>query len=166
MRQGRRSDHMTAGLLLLVATIAVAGALPVRAHPPAILNEAAEKLVAEDLKTFRKAMAEAIAAKDAARLKEMYHIGFTHTHTSGKTDGRDARIVSALAGEPVIETAETTELAVRAPNDWVAVVTGTSPIRAMSDGKVYAVRWLQVFTRTDKSWTLVASQATRSHEVK
>ena len=139
---------------------------PAWAHPPVILNEAAEKLVAEDVRAFRKSMADAIAAKDAAKLRDMYHAGFTHTHTSGKTDGRDARIVSALAGEPVIETAETTEMAVRAPNDWVVVVTGTSPIRAMSDGKVYAVKWMQVFTRTEKSWVLVASQATRSHEIK
>jgi hypothetical protein len=138
----------------------------VDAHPPAILNEAAEKLVSDDVKAFRKAMVDAIALKDAARLKEMYHHGFLHTHTSGKVDGRDARIVSALAGQPVIETAETIEISVRAPNDWVAVVTGMSPIRALSDGKVYAVRWIQVFTRTEKSWVLVASQATRSHEIK
>lgn len=163
--------RMVAGSLLSVLavwtfTVAVAPIAPARAHPPAILNEAAEKLVAEDVKAFRKAVADAIAAKDAAKLRDMYHAGFTHTHTSGKTDGRDARIVSALAGEPVIETSEATDLTVRAPNDWVAVVTGTSPIRAMSDGKTYAVKWMQVFTRTEKSWVLVASQATRGQEVK
>lgn len=158
---------MTRALATLLAAVLVVGPTAgVSAHPPAILNEAAEKVVADDVKAFRKAMVDAIALKDVARLKEMYHPAFTHTHTSGKTDGRDARIVSALAGEPVIETAETVDLTVRAPNDWVAVVTGTSPIRALSDGKVYAVKWLQVFTRTDRSWALVASQATRSGEWK
>lgn len=154
------------GAVALLGMLALTSGAPVSAHPPAIVNEAAEKAIAEDVIAFRKAMADAIALKDAARLKEMYHPAFSHTHTSAKVDGRDARIVSALAGEPVIETAEVDGLTVRAPNDWVAIVTGTSPVRALSDGKVYAVRWMQVFTRTDKSWVLVASQATRSHEIK
>jgi hypothetical protein len=136
------------------------------AHPPAILNEAAEKAIGEEVLAFRKALAAAIAAKDVAKLKEMYHPGFTYTHTSGKTDNRDARIASALAGEPVIETAEVRELVLRAPNDWVAVITAMSPIKAVSDGKTYAVKWIQVYTRHDKSWVLVAGQATRSHEIK
>lgn len=153
--------------LALVAGLAVAvSASGVRAHPPAILNQAAEQAIGDEVKDFRKAMAEAIKAKDAVKLKEMYHPGFTHTHTSGKTDNRDARIVSAITGEPVIETAEVTELTFRAPNDWVVIAQGTSPIKSMADGKTYAVKWIQVFTRAEKSWQLVASQATRSHEIK
>ncbi len=136
------------------------------AHPPAVVNEAAERAIGEEIAAFRKAMADAIAAKDVAKLKQMYAPSFTHTHTSAKTDHRDARIVSALAGEPVIETADVQDLLVRAPNDWVAVVTATSPIKSMADGKVYAVKWMQVFTRQDKSWILVASQATRGGEIK
>lgn len=154
------------GSALLLAAALAAHPPVACAHPPAILNEAAEKAITEEVRAFRAALAAAIAAKDAAKLKEMYHPSFTHTHTSGKTDNRDARIVSGLTGEPVIETAETTELTVRAPNDWVAIMTGTSPIKSMADGKTYAVKWMQVYTRTEKSWTLVASQATRSHEVK
>lgn len=152
--------------LFAVVLLAAAMAEAARAHPPAILNQAAEKAIGEEIGTFRKALADAIKAKDVAKLKEMYHAGFAHTHTSGKTDDRDARIVSAQAGEPMIETATATELTVRAPNDWVAIVTATSPIKSMSDGKVYAVKWMQVFTRSDKSWVLVASQETRAHEIR
>lgn len=156
--------------LAFVTTAAVAISAPCRraaeAHPPAIVNEAAERALGEEIQAFRKALAQAIAAKDAKRLQEMYAASFTHTHTSGKTDNRDARIVSALAGEPVIETSPVTDLVVRAPNDWVAVVTGTSPIKSMVDGKTYAVKWLQVYTRNEKSWVLVASQATRAGEMK
>ena len=146
------------GLLSLVG--------PARTHPPAILNEAAERAVADEVKAFRKALADAIAAKDVARLKAMYAASFTHTHTSAKSDNRDARIVAALAGEPVIETAPVDDLVIRVPNDWVAIATGTSPIKAMSDGKLYAVRWMAVYTRSELGWVLAASQATRSHEIK
>ena len=151
---------------LLFAVILAGAPAPSLAHPPAILNEAAEKALAEEVTAFRKAMAAAITAKDVAKLKAMYHAAFAHTHTSGKSDNRDARIVSALAGEPVIETAEVTELVVRAPNDWVAIVTATSPIKSMADGKTYAVKWIQVFTRAETGWVLAASQATRAGEIK
>lgn len=158
--------------ILAVATAALMGlalpniTTPLQAHPPTILNLSAEKAVADEILAFRKAMAEAIAAKDVAKLKAMYSEAFTNTNTTGKTDNRDARIVSVLAGEPVIEAAEVADLVVRAPNDWVTIVTGTSPIKSMADGKIHAVKWIQVFTRTDKSWVLVASQATRAGEIK
>lgn len=136
------------------------------AHPPAILNSAAEQAIGDEVKAFRKAMADAIAAKDAAKLKDMYHREFSHTLTTGKIDNRDARIVSAITGEPIIETSDVAELQIRVPNDWVAVVSGSSPIKSTADGRTYLVRWMQVFTRSEKNWVLVASQATRSHEIK
>jgi ketosteroid isomerase-like protein len=109
---------------------------------------------------------DAIRAKDAAKLRDLYAPSFVHTHTSGKMDQRDARIVALLAGDPVIETADVTELDIRIPNDWTAIATGLSPITSRVDGKTYAVRWLAVYVRTDKSWAVAASQATRSHEIK
>ena len=148
------------------AGIGVAALAPSGAHPPSIVNAAAEKAVGEEIQAFRKGLADAIAAKDASKLREMYAASFVHTHTTGKTDNRDARIVSALAGDPVIETAPADDLVIRVPNDWVAVVTGTSPVKSMSDGKVNTVKWMAVYTRTDKSWVLVASQATRVAEAK
>ena len=48
-------------------------------------------------------MVAAIEKKDAAALRKIYADGFVHTHGSGKVDGKDARIVAALAGDPVIE---------------------------------------------------------------
>lgn len=151
---------MVGGLLL------GASAIPAHAHPPSIVGEAAEKVVAEEIKAFRKSLAEAIATRNATKLREMYAPGFLHTHTTGKTDNRDARIVSALAGDPVIETAPVEDLMIRAPNDWVAVATGVSPIKSMADGKTYPVRWTAVYTRTEKSWWLVASHATRAGDAR
>lgn len=136
------------------------------AHPPTVLSPAGERAVAEEIVAFRKALAAAIVARDAARLREMYAPAFVHTHGSGKVDGKDARIVSALAGDPVIENAPVEDLVIRAPSDWTAVATGVSPIRSLTEGKTYSFRWTAVYIRTQASWALAASQATRMAEVK
>ena len=143
------------------AGIAAAALAPLGAHPPSIVNAAAEQAVGEEIRAFRKSLADAIAAKDANKLREMYAASFVHTHTTGKTDNRDARIVAALAGDPVIETAPAEDLVIHVPNDWVAVATATSPIKSMIDGQINTVKWMAVYTRTAKSWMLVASQATQ-----
>ena len=62
-------------------------------------------------------MKAAMDAMDAAKLKAMYTDTYSHTHGSGKVDGRDARIVSLLTGDPVIEDAPITEMAVRVHGD-------------------------------------------------
>lgn len=148
--------------LLLAGFLSVGAAV---AHPPAILNQVAEKAVVEEVTEFRKTLAATIERKDAAALRGMYADAFVHTHGSGKTDGKDARIVSALAGDPVIETAPVTELVVRVPGGWTAIATGVSPIKS-SDGKTYSFRWTAVYVRVGEGWQIAASQATRLAEVK
>ncbi|HRD75087.1 MAG TPA: hypothetical protein PK264_03980, partial [Hyphomicrobiaceae bacterium] len=106
------------GGLVAMAGVLVAGVGVSTAHPPTILTGPAERAISEEVLAFRKSMAEVIARKDVSALRKMYFDGFVHTHTSGKQDGKDARIVSGLAGDPVIETAAATEMVVRAPNDW------------------------------------------------
>jgi Domain of unknown function (DUF4440) len=137
-----------------------------QAHPPTILGEAGQRVTADEIVAFRKIVQDAIAAKDAKLLRELYAPSFVHTHTTGKMDTRDVRIVSALAGDPVIETSPVEDLLIRVPNDWTAIATGQSPIISKADGKTYAVRWMSVYVRTERSWALAASQATRSHEIK
>lgn len=150
---------------VIVAAVAASLSSPALAHPPTLQTPEAERAVAEEITAFRKTVADAIRSKDAARLRTLYADGFTHTHTSGKSDGRDARIVMALSGDPVIETAEVKDLVVRVPNDWVAIATGTSAVPSMGDGKIYAVRWMTVYTRRGDSWVIAASQATRAGEI-
>ena len=158
----RRS--LVAGLAIAV-TLAVAPSA-LRAHPPTLLSPEAERATAQEVVDFRRQLADAILAKDAAKLRTMYADSFTHVHGSGKLDGKDARIVSALAGDPVIETAPAGDLVIRVPGGWTAVATGVSPIKSLADGKTYAFRWTAVYIRTDASWQLAASQATRMHEIK
>jgi ketosteroid isomerase-like protein len=151
-------------LALLAVLLAVSA--PAAAHPPAILNSQAEQAIGEEITAFRRTVAEAIRARDADKLRRFYAPSFVHTHTTGKLDTKDARIVAALAGDPVIETATVEDLVIRVPNDWTAIATGQSPIKSLADGKTYAVRWIAVYTRTETSWQLAASQATRVGEVK
>ena len=111
-------------------------------------------------------MVAAIEKKDAAALRKIYADGFVHTHGSGKVDGKDARIVSALAGDPVIENAPVTDLVIRVPGGWTAIATGVSPIRSLADGKTYNFRWTAVYVRIGEGWQIAASQATRLPEAK
>ena len=136
------------------------------AHPPAQLSLEQEKGTIEEVVAFRKTIVEAIAAKDAAKLRAMYAGSFRHTHDSGRIDGKDARIVSLLSGEGVIETAPVTGLEISIPGGWTAIATGKSPVKALPGGKTYDFRWTAVYVRNGDSWQLAASQATRLAEVK
>ena len=153
-----------------ILCLAFAGALAggaAAAHPPSILSPAAEIATADEIIAFRKMLAEAIATKDVAKLRKMFAEGFVHTHATGKMDGRDTRIVSALAGEPVIETAPVEDLKIRVPGGWTAIATGISPTKSMSDGNINSVRWTAVYVRGDNGdWQLAASHATRVAEAK
>jgi hypothetical protein len=149
----------------LLSALMPLASIPASAHPPAILSEKAQKLVAEEVAAFRKELAATIKAKNATRLKRMYAPTFVHTHGSGKLDGKDARIKSILDGHPVIEIAPVTDLVIRAPSDWVGVATGVSPIKSQADGKTYAFAWTIVYVREGLSWNVAASHATRLHEI-
>jgi ketosteroid isomerase-like protein len=150
----------------LLAALMPLASVSAIAHPPAILSEKAQKLVAEEVAAFRKELAAAIKAKNIKKLKRMYAPTFVHTHGSGKLDGKDARIKSVLDDHPVIENAPVTELVIRIPSDWVGVATGLSPIKSEADGKTYAFRWTTVYVRESNSWNVAASHATRLHEIK
>ena len=156
---------MRFALLAAATALMPLASAPALAHPPAILSEKAQKLVAEEVAAFRKELAAAIKAKNVTRLKRMYAPTFVHTHGSGKLDGKDERIKSIIDGHPVIETAPVTELVIRIPSDWVGVATGVSPIKSQADGKTYAFGWTTVYVREGNSWNVAASHATRLQEI-
>ncbi len=145
----------------ILGLAAIAVAMPVIAHPHDDLNDERRADIERQLLTFRNDLKTAIASKDVAKLKQMYADSFTHVHGSGQVDGRDSRIVSLLAGEPVIETASAHELSVRIHGPDMAIVSGRSPILNKQDGKSYDFRWMQVMTRVQGEWRIAASQATR-----
>ena len=143
-------------LAFVALLILVEGAL---AHP---LDASAPPLGPAELEIiqFRQEIVDAVKAKDARRLREIYADGFTHTHGSGKVDGKDARIVSVLAGDRSIEMAPADELTIRVYGD-TAVVTGRSPILNVKENRDYDFRWIAVYARVAGQWKLAGSQATR-----
>lgn len=136
------------------------GAAVVRAHPPAIVNQATEKAMGEEIADFRARMARAIQARDQARLRRMYAESHRHTDEAGTLHDKAQRIAAALTGAPMIETAVVEELRISVTNGWVAIVTGRSSLRT-AEGAAYAVRWTAVYVRAGDDWQLAASQATR-----
>jgi len=155
-----RGRHVGVGLTAMVAAGIVTATANVRAHPPSIVNQAAEKVVADEVRAFRKDMAAAIEAKNERRLRDMYAPSFVHTHPSGKREARDGRIAMALSGVMLIERETSADVEIRLPIDWVAIVTGERRDRAGDADAPRTIRWTAVYTRTDKSWWLVATHET------
>ena len=142
---------------LLAAPLLLAAA-PALGHP--ITVGESHKAI-DEVKAFREMLAKAIAAKDFPTLKKSYADSYTHTHGSGKFDNRDARLVSAMSGEPLIEAAPATELVFRVFNGPTVIVTGKSPILNVKEQKTYEFRWVCVYVSGESGWQLAVSQATR-----
>jgi uncharacterized membrane protein len=140
---------------------AVLGQFIAMAHPPAIMNQAGEKAIEEEIVAFRKMLADTIKSREAMKLRDLYARSFVHTDETATQDNRDTRIADAVRGRSIIETAEVADLVIRIPNDWTAIATGTSRVGSTTSSTTYAVRWTAVYVRTDKFWALAASQATR-----
>ena len=113
-----------------------------------------------EISAFRKAFIAAGHNRDAAALRRYYTDDFTHTHTSGKVDGKDARIVSVIAGEPAVEVAPTPEFHLSCFGESMCIARALSPIKRGSDGKWFDVRWTQTYVKTSKGWQIAISQAT------
>lgn len=131
------------------------------AHPPRQPDNAEAQSLIEEIKAFREKVAKAVTDKNLATLRAIYADAFTHTHGSGKLDNKDARLVSAMAGEPMIENAPATELSYRVFAGPTVIVTGKSPIQNVKEQKTYHFRWVCVYVTGKDGWLLAASQATR-----
>lgn len=149
-------NRTAAALASIACLTAVAAAV---AHPIDPVPAADPKLQAE-VQAFRKAFQAAAEKRDAVALRNFYTDEFTHTHTSGKVDGKDARIVSVLAAEPTVELAPVPEWKLMCFGESMCIARALSPIKRGSDGKWFDVRWTQTFVKTSKGWQIAVSQAT------
>ena len=135
--------------------------LPALAHPPRQPDSAEAQSIVEEIKAFRAKLAKAVTDKDFATLRALYADAYTHTHGSGKVDNKDARLVSAMAGEPMIENAPATELSFRVFAGPTVIVTGKSPILNVKEQRTYDFHWVCVYVTGRDGWLLAVSQATR-----
>ena len=145
----------------LLAALPLLAAFPALAHPPRQPDNAEAQSIVEEIKTFREKVAKAVTDKDFPTLRAIYADAFSHTHGSGKLDNKDARLVSAMAGEPMIENAPASELSFRVFAGPTVVVSGKSPILNVKEQKTYDFRWIAVYVTGKDGWLLAASQATR-----
>ena len=141
--------------------LALPVALPAFAHPPRQPDSAEAQTLIKEVTAFREKLAKAVRDKDLAAMRAMYADAFTHTHGSGKLDNKDARLVSAMAGEPLIEAAPARELSFRVFAGPTVIVTGVSPILNVKEQKTYDFRWVSVYVTAKDGWELAVSQATR-----
>lgn len=134
------------------------------AHPHHDLTAERAGHIEQQVMAFRVGLQAAARERNVAKLRDMFAPSFTHTHTTGKVDGRDARLIAILSGDPVIELAAVEELSIRVLNPDAAVITARSPIRSISENRIIQVRWVQMMARVNGEWMLAASQATRVPE--
>ena len=146
---------------LLFAAPAVLVASPLLAHPPRQPDAAESKALVDEIAAFRQRIAKAVTDRDFNALRAVYADAFTHTHGSGKVDDKNARIVSAMAGEPMIENAPASDLVFRVFAGPTVIVTGLSPILNVKEQKTYDFRWVAVYVTSRDGWQLAVSQATR-----
>lgn len=145
----------------LLAALPLLAASPALAHPPRQPDSAEAQSIIEEIKAFREKVAKAVTTKDFQTLRAIYADAFTHTHGAGKLDNKDARLVSAMAGEPMIENATATELSYRVFTGPTVIVTGKSPILNVKEQRTYDLRWVAVYVTGRDGWLLAVSQATR-----
>lgn len=144
--------------LPLLALLPAAAAL---GHPNQAPTGAEAQRMIDEVTAFRARLAKAVEAKDFAALRAAYADTYSHTHGSGKLDNKDTRLVSAMAGEPLIEAAPATELSFRVFTGPTVIVTGKSPILNVKEGKTNDFRWVAVYVTAVGGWQLAVSQATR-----
>lgn len=131
----------------LAVVLAVTPLSAVQSHPHEELLAARLGHIEHQILRAREALQAAAGAKDVIRLRAIYAASFTHTHASGQVDRRDARILSVLGGEPVVETARAEELTIRVLHVDTAIVTGRSQIPNVAENRSYDFRWMQVWVR-------------------
>jgi ketosteroid isomerase-like protein len=130
------------------------------AHPPPIVSGEQEKGFADEIIAFAQTMTDAVVAKDIERLRLFYAPSFVHTDDAGKIHDRDARMAAVVAGDADVTTAQLIDRVVRVPGGWTAVVTGRSDFKSKI-GVLHRYAWTAVYVRTERSWALAASHATR-----
>lgn len=136
-------------LCLLVVLLAFGITIHGQTNNPKIEREITE---------FRSKIREAVKAKDRKSLEQFFAEGFTHTHASGKVDGKKERIDFFLKGEPSIEDVEPEELRVNVFNKNLASAIGKTTLLFGTEKRTF--QWTGVFFKEKGKWKIAATHAT------
>lgn len=107
---------------------------------------------------FRTKIHEAVKTKDRKSLEQFFADGFTHTHASGKVDGKAERIDFFIKGEPTIEDVAPEEIKVNVFNKNLASVVGKTTLLFGTEKRTF--QWTGVFFKEQGQWKVAATHAT------
>lgn len=107
---------------------------------------------------FRTKIREGVKVKDRKSLEQFFAEGFTHTHASGKVDGKKERIDFFLKGEPTIEDVEPEEIRVNVFNKNLAIAIGKTTLLFGTEKRSF--QWTGVFFKEKGKWKIAATHAT------
>ena len=141
-------------LVRYAAAFVIFVAPPVAAHSPGVADE--DQAAAHEVEALREFVKRTIEKKDIRALRAVYAESYTHTHGSGRIDGKDAHLASLRAGDPAIETARIEELKYRVFGDHTIIVTGKSPLLNKSENRTDQFRWIAVYVKTKGEWQIGA----------
>ncbi len=111
-----------------------------------------------EIVNFRAEIRRAVNAKDRAALERFFADGFTHTHASGKVNGKRERVDFFIAGEPTIEDVEPDEIRVTVFNKNLASVIGKTTLMFGSEKRTF--QWTGVFYKEKGKWKAMTTHAT------
>lgn len=114
--------------------------------------------IEREIVKFRTNIREAVKAKDRKSLERFFAEGFTHTHASGKVDGKIERIEFFLKGEPTIEDVEPDEIKVNVFSKNVATAIGKTTLLFGTEKRTF--QWTGVYFKDKGKWQVVATHAT------
>lgn len=124
----------------------------------AIVGQTQNASIEREIIGFRTQIRNAVKAKDAASLKKYFADGFTHTHASGKVDGKQERIEFFLKGEPTIEDVEPEDIRVIVFNKNLASAVGKTTLLFGVEKRSF--QWTGVFYKRRGRWQVVTTHAT------
>ncbi|HMS08848.1 MAG TPA: nuclear transport factor 2 family protein [Pyrinomonadaceae bacterium] len=107
---------------------------------------------------FRTEIREAVKAKDRKSLERFFADGFTHTHASGKVDGKAERVDFFLKGEPTIEDVEPEEIRIVVHGKDLATAIGKTSLLFGTETRTF--QWTGVFYKSKGRWQQIATHAT------
>ena len=107
---------------------------------------------------FRSNIRQAVKAKDRKTLERFFAEGFTHTHASGKVDGKTERVDFFIKGEPTIEDVEPDEIRVVVFNKNLASAIGKTTLLFGTEKRTF--QWTGVYFKEKGKWKVLTTHAT------